>query len=234
MSTCTEAATRDYEEKKINPPADGAPTAATASDPTAALATVAAADAAAAPARKPLVSRAEQNIATAEELKAKGNALFKRGKLRKAIHKYNMVFLYVRGLPTQAMAGYAMQLGQGTDYKMMDATAEERALTLQVVCYTNIANCYFKLKEYRKVMENADKALELNAAHVKAKLHKCKAALMLKDLDTTEALVVELDAALRGGQASLAAPLAAIKARYKGEMKAYNAQQRKQMKKMFG
>lgn len=216
------------------PPADGAPTAAAASDPTAASATVAVAAAGATPAGKPLLSRAEQNIATAEELKAKGNALFKRGKLRKAIYKYNMVFLYVRGLPTQAMAGYAMQLGQSSDYKMMDVTAEERALNLQVVCYTNIANCYFKLKEYRKVVENADSALELSAGHVKAKLHKCKAALMLKDLDSTETLILELEAALRGGQVSLAKPLAAIKARYKGEMKAYNAQQRKKMKKMFG
>jgi tetratricopeptide (TPR) repeat protein len=186
--------------------------------------------------KRSLQTRAEKNILEAEKLKAKGNEFFKRGKMRKAIYNYNKVFLYVRGLPSQDMAGYAMQLGQGSDYQMMTSTNEERANRLQVVSYTNIANCYFKLKDYRQAKENAAKALEIDPTHVKATLRKCQACLMLKDLDATAALKAELDAAVSANPAlskSFAAPLAAIANRYAAEYKAYEAKQRKAMKKMF-
>ena len=119
---------------------------------------------------------------------------------------------------------------------MLEATSEERAKNLQVVCYTNIANCYFKLKEYHKAQENATKALELDPSHTKAKLRKCQAVLMLKDLDLVETLVAEIETDMSSNEAlakQLAGSLTAIKKRHKAEMKAYTARQRKKMKKMF-
>ena len=136
-------------------------------------------------------------ISQAEELKKAGNGYFQKGKYRKARVKYSTVFAYIKGLGAggseQGMAQYASALR--LDRPTPDEEQTIRALS--VSCSSNIALCYFKLKEYEPCIEHSDRVLAIDPDHVKSLYRKGAALSRLdRDLETARGCLrkaVDLD-----------------------------------------
>ncbi len=84
---------------------------------------------------------------TAQEI---GNGFFKQGEYSKAIAEYNRALGFITN-----------------DFAFSSSDAR-RAKQQREPCYTNLAACFLKQKEFYEARRNCDKALELNDTSIKA------------------------------------------------------------------
>jgi len=82
--------------------------------------------------------------------KAAGNQLYKGKYLQRAVKKYNKALEFFQ-----------------YDSKLEAAQKERVNKELKMPCYLNLAACHLTLHEYKKVLENANKALEIDGHNVK-------------------------------------------------------------------
>lgn len=169
-------------------------------------------------------------MAKAEELKARGNELFKEKEYKKAILRFAKVRAY-----TWQPQGEAKQYA-GSQSQAAQLTDEERAsLTrLDQIAMGNIAQCHLQLGEYRKCRDFCNKIISEPAGHpnpdllVKALCRASQAALESNDLDTSKDLVQR---ALKIDPKHAPARLTYKKLQEK--FKTHNAEQRRQMAAAF-
>jgi len=107
----------------------------------------------------------DEKLEIANKRKEEGNVFFKEQNFRRAIKKYERALHFV-----------------DSDYK---ATDDEKVQFKQtkLVLYLNIAACKLQTKDYLKVIENCNKALEIDAKNIKALLRRGKAYLETDEWD---------------------------------------------------
>ncbi|XP_065667504.1 uncharacterized protein LOC136087843 [Hydra vulgaris] len=69
---------------------------------------------------------------------------------------------------------------------------EEEVRKLKVTCYSNLAACQLKLKQYDRVIINCNKGLELEPDNVKCLYRRATAHLSCEDIDNAEKDVKKL------------------------------------------
>ena len=92
----------------------------------------------------------EEKFAACEKCRSEGNDLFKAGKIDRAGKKYKKALSFV-----------------DSEYSLSDEE-KAKAKALKVPCLSNIAACKIKTKEWRSVIENSNKVLEIDSNNVKA------------------------------------------------------------------
>ncbi|KAJ8612547.1 hypothetical protein CTAYLR_003723 [Chrysophaeum taylorii] len=168
----------------------------------------------------------------AEELKEKGNALFRAKEYKKAITRYSKIRAYT-WQPDGEAAQYAGNRSQSAQF-----TDEEKAslVRLDQTANGNIAQCYLSLGDHRKCREYCVKVIGKTdyKSHpnpdllVKALARAGQAALQANDLDASKDWVLKaLDLDAKCGLARTT--YRQLQEKYK----AHNAQQRKQMAAAF-
>jgi len=93
----------------------------------------------------------------ANKRRTQGNDLFKTGKVEQAKKKYKASLDYI-----------------SSDYQMSD-TEKEEAKGIKVTIHLNMAACAIKVSDWKTVVEECDKALEIQKANTKALLRRGKA-----------------------------------------------------------
>jgi len=110
-------------------------------------------------------------MSSAEKLEAakvrreEGNQLFKEGKFKRAIKRYKN----------------AIDCIQYED--KFDDIEKVESKKLKVPCYLNIAATSIKLQDTKAVIENCNKALDIDKANIKALFRRAQANTELKDFD---------------------------------------------------
>ena len=101
---------------------------------------------------------AAENIATALDLKAKGNEAFKAGNYKEAMVHYHQIFMYVHGFSEGSGSGQSMpgQTTQPVSAELMGQIKE-----LKLVHFSNLAMCHLKLGNVLKARDNSSKALAI-------------------------------------------------------------------------
>jgi FK506-binding protein 4/5 len=143
--------------------------------------------------------------------KAAGNQLYKDKHLQRAVKKYNKALEFFQ-----------------YDSKLEAAQKERVNKELKVPCYLNLAACHLTLHEYKKVLENANKALEVDGHNVKGLYRR---GVANTELDQWDQARQDLDKAL-----SLDPNSADIKtaiARLNHKVKAQDAKDRKVFGNLF-
>lgn len=93
----------------------------------------------------------------AQKRRAEGNELFKSGKVEVAKKKYKASLDFI-----------------SSDYQMTDAE-KEQAKGVKVLIHLNLAACALRRAEWKAVLEESNKVLELHKAHPKALLRRSRA-----------------------------------------------------------
>jgi tetratricopeptide (TPR) repeat protein len=136
------------------------------------------------------VASVQAKLAKANELKTRGNELFKAGEFRKAAKEYRYVFAYVNGLVSSSdaqMRAYAKQ-------EDMLAEADVKAVDeLKRAAYSNLAACYLKLGEFAKARAAAEGALKVDAKDVKSLMRLGLALSGLKEWDKAKKALLDAD-----------------------------------------
>lgn len=143
--------------------------------------------------------------------KAAGNQLYKDKLLQRAVKKYNKALEFFQ-----------------YDSKLEAAQKERVNKELKVPCYLNLAACHLTLHEHKKVLENANKALEIDGHNVKGLYRR---GVANTELDQWDQARQDLDKAL-----SLDPNSADIKtaiARLNHKVKAQDAKDRKVFGNLF-
>jgi len=107
----------------------------------------------------------EEICAAASERKEIANIFFKEEKYDLAVKKYE-----------RALKFYEQTSKLNDDEK---ATVKN----LSIVIHVNISNCYYNLKNYKKSVDHANKALDINGNHVKALYRKALALVEQQEWD---------------------------------------------------
>jgi FK506-binding protein 4/5 len=107
----------------------------------------------------------DEKFETAERKKQEGNELYQQGKVARALKKYKR----------------ALDLFE-YDSNLTDEQ-KDRAKKLKVSCYLNTAACHMKDKEYKKVIENCNKALDIDRTNIKALFRKGSCLVDLDEWD---------------------------------------------------
>jgi len=129
-----------------------------------------------------------EKIQEAEACRLAGNELFKAKEFKKAILKYNRVFAFINGLVVEDQ----MEQYQRTLKREAPTPEEADAIQgLELNVWSNQALCYFKLKQWRKVLDVCSKILERNPHHSKALFNQGRAFMQLKDLDLAKRSLTE-------------------------------------------
>jgi len=118
----------------------------------------------------------EEKVAAAQKRKDDGNELFKVGRYKRAIKKYK-----------KAMTFLDAEYGMNDDQK---ATVKK----LKVPLYLNLAASKLATKQYKEVIEDCNKALEIEANNVKGLIRRSKANIELDEWDLARN---DLDKALK-------------------------------------
>jgi len=113
-----------------------------------------------------------------EKAKKEGNDLFVAGKVERARKKYKKALGLV-----------------DSDYSMKD-DEKENAKKLKLPCYLNLAACLLKLKDWKEVIENCNKALEMEPNNAKGLFRRGQAFSELDEWedarrDLNKALILE-------------------------------------------
>lgn len=149
---------------------------------------------------------AAEKLESAEAKKADGNALFKIGKLSKALKRYT------KGISA---------LDSDHDFSTEQKT---QAKTLKIALQVNQAAVNLKLKDYTAVKECCSKALELESQNIKALFRRAQAFVALGDIDDAEKdlkKIIEIDPQNRDARAEFKKVKAAQKEAFKKESKIY-------------
>mmetsp|Transcript_11372 Transcript_11372/g.36375 ORF Transcript_11372/g.36375 Transcript_11372/m.36375 type:complete len:220 (+) Transcript_11372:73-732(+) len=173
----------------------------------------------------PLPHTVAGKIATANDLKAQGNEMFKAGELGKAASKYRTVFAYVNGLvhSSDAMNQYATKADRLTDEQQEAVTALKLSVNL------NLAAVYIKQGKFDKAATVARKAIEIDADNAKAHLRLGQALMGTKSFDEAKKSLVH-GAKLAPQEKLIRAELE----RWKQESAEWRAANKANAAKMFG
>ena len=98
-----------------------------------------------------MASAAETNIATALDLKAKGNEAFKAGNYKEAMVHYHQIFMYVHGFSEGSGSGGQSMPGQTT--QPVSAELMGQIKELKLVHFSNLAMCHLKLGNVEKARD---------------------------------------------------------------------------------
>jgi len=111
----------------------------------------------------------EEKFAACEKAKTEGNDLYKDGKHLRAINKYKKASDYV-----------------DSDYSM-EENEKPKAKTYKVACLSNTAACHIKLKNWKDVIENSKKVLDLEQDNLKSLFRRGQAYSALDEWDLASA-----------------------------------------------
>jgi len=157
----------------------------------------------------------EEKLEQSEIVKNKGTKYFKEGKYDVAAKQYKKVINFLQ---------YESELeGEG----------KEKKNALLLAGYLNLAACYLKLEDYPEVIQNCEKALELDSNNCKGLFRKGQAHLALKDYEIAKhyfTQVLDTDASNRAAQKSVFVCNDYLKQQLQNEKKLYQAM----FKKMAG
>jgi len=106
-----------------------------------------------------------EKLEAAKKKREQGNQFYKEDKFKRAIKRYKSAVDCIQH-----------------DQSFNDEEKQE-AKKLKVPCYLNIAAANLKLKDYRTVIENCNKALEIESTNVKALFRRAQAYIEFKDYD---------------------------------------------------
>ncbi|XP_035217777.1 peptidyl-prolyl cis-trans isomerase FKBP4-like [Stegodyphus dumicola] len=151
---------------------------------------------------------AEEKLEQSEIVKNKGTNYFKNGKYELATKQYKKIINYLQ---------YESDL---------EGEAKEKKNTLLVAGYLNLAACYLKLENHHQVIENCDKALEIESKNAKGLFRKGQAYLALKDYEVAKdnfERVLEVDASNKAAQKNIYMCNESIKKQLAKEKKMYQA-----------
>ncbi|GKV18044.1 hypothetical protein SLEP1_g28474 [Rubroshorea leprosula] len=110
----------------------------------------------------------QEKIEAAGEKKEAGNVLFKTGKYKRALKRYEKAVNFI-------------------DYDSTFSDEEkQQAKLLKVTCNLNNAACKLKLKDYKQAEELCTKVLELDSKNVKALYRRAQAYIHLADFEVAE------------------------------------------------
>lgn len=124
-----------------------------------------------------------KGIAKGTELKAQGTAHFKKQEFKEALKHYTKVFLYVNGLSSGQYQGMV----PGAAPRAQPDTEQETTIkALQLSANLNCCMCHFKLGNYEKMLEFADRAIKVNPNNKKAVFRRGQAYLRLGNIDFAE------------------------------------------------
>ena len=145
-----------------------------------------------------------KKLTVATTLKTEGNAFFSSGEYKKAIHKYNSVFLYVNGLhgSNSPMKGFfdVMGMDQMMDKKTKTEEAgvglteeqESDVVKLKVSTSSNLAACHLKLGNFDKAKSHCEKVLALDPTNSKATFRLASSSIGLNRLDSASEILKKL------------------------------------------
>lgn len=118
----------------------------------------------------------EEKIKVAQELKTKGNELFKQGEFKKAISFYKQVFLYINGLNSTL----------GSILSQQQSKEDPEVAKLRAQVNMNISFCYYKTQNYVKSFEHIQKCVQIEPENLKARYKRGQLYLMKGDLDNAK------------------------------------------------
>lgn len=124
----------------------------------------------------------DDKIERAFILKSEGNDYFKANDLQSAIRKYHNALLYVKGLASRR--GTLEALGADCSVSEINEVTEERKAKieeLEFLCYNNLAASLLKKQKYERVIDYANKALELQPENTKALFRRGTAHMHIQD-----------------------------------------------------
>jgi len=98
-------------------------------------------------------------------VKEKGTQYFKEGKYKQASVQYKRIVSWLE------------------HESSLSEEDEKKAKTLRLAAHLNLAMCFLKLQEPNQVLENCDKALELDASNEKALFRRGEALCGMKEFD---------------------------------------------------
>ncbi|CEM12627.1 unnamed protein product [Vitrella brassicaformis CCMP3155] len=126
-------------------------------------------------------------IHQANGYKKEGNELFGSGNYKEALKKYHHVFLYVNGFDGKKKYGHMLSPELLQDNKLSGPEITESEIDvvkqLKVLTYQNMAACHFKLENYRRCIDCATSAIELDDTSVKAHFRRAQAYIEQGRLD---------------------------------------------------
>ncbi|XP_072857071.2 peptidyl-prolyl cis-trans isomerase FKBP4 isoform X2 [Pogona vitticeps] len=111
----------------------------------------------------------EEKLEQGSIAKEKGTQYFKEGRYKRATLQYKKIVLWLEhetGLSDEE---------------------EAKARNLRLAAHLNLAMCHLKLKEYSQVLENCDKALELDNNNEKGLFRRGEARLAINDFELARA-----------------------------------------------
>ena len=113
----------------------------------------------------------EEKVALAGELKEHGNALFKAGQTRRAVQKYQGV------------------LDMFSSIASLSDDEKVKAHAIVLPCHLNQAAALIKTRDFRKAIEQADKALAIEPGNAKATYRKAQSLNSLAEFEKAKALL---------------------------------------------
>ena len=125
-----------------------------------------------------------EKVEKAEELKAEGNELFRKGDHQGAVAKYAFGYMYVKGLGDTAGGLTGMGGGAGADSLSPEERARVDAASTSI--QLNQAACYLKLQKWQKAVAVCSRVLQVQGDNVKALLRRGQAHLGMRDTDRAE------------------------------------------------
>ena len=127
-------------------------------------------------------------MTAAVQLKEEGNALFKARLYRKAAIVYNKIFGYVNGLVSpddSSMGQYANKAA------VLSEELDAEVKHLKLATCANLCAAYVHLSKFEKVIKFADRALAIDANHIKCLYRKGQALTALQQYDDAKAVLVQ-------------------------------------------
>lgn len=150
----------------------------------------------------------DEKLEQSEIVKNKGTKYFKEENYEVAIKLYKKIIVYLQ---------YESEV---------EDEGKEKKNALLLAGHLNLAACYLKLENYQEVIQNCEKALELDAKSSKGLFRKGQAYLALKDYDIAKsyfAKVLETDPTNKAAQKSIFICNEHLKKELQKEKKMYQA-----------
>lgn len=150
----------------------------------------------------------EEKLEQSEIVKNKGTKYFKEGKFEIAVKQYKKIISFLQ---------YESEL---------EAEGKEKKNTLLLAGYLNLAACYLKLDDYQEVIQNCEKALEIDPKSSKGLFRKGQAHLALKDYEVAKGCftqVLQSDESNKAAQKNIFICNESLKKQLQKEKKLYQA-----------
>lgn len=148
----------------------------------------------------------EEKLEQGSIAKEKGTQYFKEGRYKRATLQYKKIISWLEH-----------ETG-------LSDVEEAKAKNLRLAAHLNLAMCHLKLKEYSQVLENCDKALELDSNNEKGLFRRGEARLAVNDFDLARAdfqKVLQLYPSNKAAKAQLIICQQKIREQHEREKKMY-------------